>query len=167
LKWVDEATGLLVGEVAEAYLMAGSNMSGDGGCCVIALAVDRLEAYRISQGEAVAARIVAQVARSIRASVATVGTVAAAYRNGMIVIVAPEMKSRAALEFGEGLRLSVSKLAIANPEATAADHVTVSVAVVAGRAAGGVDRMNLLTRAILAVPKASAAGGNRVVSESV
>ena len=164
--WIDDATGLFVGEVAEAYLIAAANFPSGGDSSVIALAVDRLDAYRTTQGEAAAAGIVAQVARAVRATAATVGVVAAAYRSGVIVLIVPELRSKAALELAEALRASISNLAIANPESIAANHVTASVAVVTGRVNRWIDRVHLLTRAILAVPRVSAAGGNRVVPES-
>ncbi len=66
-----------------------------------------------------------------------VGVVAAAYRDGVIVLVVPELPSRAAVQLGEALRASVSKLRLANPEAIAADHVTASVAVVTGMVSRG------------------------------
>ena len=111
------------------------------------------------------AGIIARVARAVRATAATIGVVAAAYRNGMIVIVVPELRAQPAMELAEALRSSVSKLGIANPESIAADHVTASVVVVTGRVTRWVDRVQLLTRAISAVPRIAAAGGNRVVPE--
>ena len=53
--WIDDVTGLFVGEVAEAYLASVANAPTDGESSVIALSVDRLDAYRMSQGEANAA----------------------------------------------------------------------------------------------------------------
>lgn len=164
--WIDDNTGLFVGEVAEAYLIAAANSPADGDTSVIALAIDRLDAYR-SQGDAVAAGIVARVARAVRATAATVGVVAAAYRDGVIVLVVPELRSKPAMELGEALRASVSRLGIANSESIAANHVTASVAVVTGRVNRWIDRVHLLTRAISAVPRVAAAGGNRVVPEYV
>ena len=164
-RWIDDATGLFVGEVAEAYLIAAAHSMSDGDTSVIALTIDRLEAYRSTQGDAVAAGILARVARAVRATAATIGVVAAAYRNGMIVIVVPELRAQPAMELAEALRSSVSKLGIANPESMAADHITASVVVVTGRVTRWVDRVQLLTRAISAVPRIAAAGGNRVVPE--
>jgi len=164
--WIDDATGLLVGEVAEAYLMAADNFPSNDDSSVIALAVDRLDAYRSTQGEAVAASIMSRVASAVRATAANVGVIAAAYRSGVIVLIAPELRSKAAQDLGEALRASVSGLAIGNGESIAADHVTASVAVVTGRVNGWIDRAHLLTRAILAVPRISAAGADRVVAVS-
>jgi PleD family two-component response regulator len=163
--WIDDTTGLFVGEVAEAYLIAAANIPSDADTSVIALAVDRLDAFRSTQGDAVAAGIMAQVARAVRATAATVGVVAAAYRDGRIVLVIPELRSKPALELGEALRASVSKLGIANPESIAANHVTASVAVVTGKVSRAIDSIHLLTRALSAIPKVAAAGGNRVVPE--
>jgi PleD family two-component response regulator len=163
--WFEDTTGLFVGEVAEAYLTAAANLPGDSEASVIALAVDRLDAYRETQGDAVAARIMEQVSRAVRATRSTVGAVAAAYRNGTIVLILPELGSKPALQLGEALRASVSRLGIANPESMAANNVTVSVAVATGRINHKTDRVDLLTRAISAVPRVTAAGGNRVVPE--
>lgn len=162
--WIDETTGLFVGEVAEAYLTAAANFPTDAETSVIALAIDRLDAYR-SQGERVAANIMTRVARAVRATAATVGVIAAAYRDGTIVLVVPDLRSKPALALAESLRVAVSRLGIANPEAIAADHVTASVAVVTGRVNRWMDRVHLLTQAISAVPRVAAAGGNRVVPE--
>ena len=163
--WIDQATGLFLGEVAEAYLTAAAKMPFDGDTSVIALAIDRLDAYRSTQGDAMAAGIVAKVARAVRATAATVGVVAAAYRDGMIVLVVPELQSKPALDLGEALRAAVSRLVISNPESIGANHVTASVAVVTGRVKRWIDRVHLLTRAMSAVPRIAAAGGNRVVPE--
>ena len=108
----------------------------------------------------------AQVARTVRATAATVGVVAAAYRNGVIVLVVPELPSKAALELGEALRTAISALGITRTGSIAANHITASVVVVTGRINRWIDRAELLSRAILAVPWVSAAGGDRVVMES-
>jgi diguanylate cyclase (GGDEF)-like protein len=163
--WIDEATGLFTAHVAEAYLAADADFVLNGDTSIIALAIDRIDACRATQGEATAAAIVAKVARAIRATAATVGVIAAAYRGGVIVLIAPEMESAIALRLGEALRMSVSALRIANPESIAANHVTASVAVVTGRAHRNSERLHLLTRAISAVSRIAAAGGNRVVPE--
>jgi PleD family two-component response regulator len=84
----------------------------------------------------------------------------------VIVLIVPELRARAASALGEALRVAVSGLAIRNAESVVADHVTASVAVVTGRVDGWIDRAHLLTRAVLAVPGVSAAGGNRVVAVS-
>jgi PleD family two-component response regulator len=163
--WIDDTTGLFVGEVAEAYLIAAASLPSESDSSVIALRIDRLDAYRATQGDAAAAGIMARVARAVRATAATVGVVAAAYRDGVIVLVVPELRQKPALELGEALRASVSKLGILNPESIAANHVTASVSVVTGRVNRWIDRVHLLTRAISAVPRVAAAGGDRVVPE--
>lgn len=111
------------------------------------------------------AGIMARVARAVRSIAANVGVVAAAYRNGVIVLVVPELPSKAAVQLGESLRASVSKLRLSNPESIAATHVTASVAVVTGCVNRGIDSVQLLTRALATVPQIAAAGGNRVVPE--
>jgi phosphoserine phosphatase RsbU/P len=163
--WIDDATGLFVGEVAEAYLVAGSGSRDDGNISIIALTIDRLDVFRSSQGEKAAAAVVARVARQVRATAATVGVVAAAYRDGTMLLVVPELGSRSAIDLAETLRASVSDLRIADPPSIAASHFTASVVVVTGRVRGSVNRVRLLTRAISAMPRAAAAGGDRVVPE--
>jgi sigma-B regulation protein RsbU (phosphoserine phosphatase) len=163
--WIDEATGLFVGAAAEAYLPSDTNTPSRGESSVIALVIDRIEAYRATQGEGMAAGIITQVAGAVCATAASIGVIAAAYGNGAMVLILPGLQPQAALELGEALRIVVSKLAIANPESIVANHFTASVAVVTGRAARAVDRVNLLTRAVLSAPRLSAAGGDRVVPE--
>lgn len=163
--WIDPVTGLFVGEVAEAYLVAATHFSSDCETSVIALTIDRLDAVRSTRGDMAVAGIMARVARAVRAISANVGVVAAAYRDGVIVLVVPELPSKAAVQLGEALRASVSKLRLSNPEAISASHVTASVAVVTGMVSRGIDSVHLLTRALSAIPKVVAAGGNRVVPE--
>jgi PleD family two-component response regulator len=163
--WIDEATGLFTGPVAEAYLATSPDIVGE--TSVIALAIDRIDAYRAAQGDAVAAGIAARVSRAVRATASSVGVIAAAYRGGVIVLVAPEMESGPAAKLGEALRAAVANLRIANPESIAANYVTASVAVVTGKVTGNSERLQVLTRAITAVSRVAAAGGNRVVPEFV
>ena len=162
--WIDEATGLLIGEIAEAYLTAVTERHPDKIISIIALAVDRLDHIRASQGEAVAHAIIARVARSIRSETASIGALAGAYRNGLIAVIAPDIGAAAAASLGETLRGSVARLAIACGETIAADHVTVTVAVATGFVQNGIDRVQLLTRAIASGQEAAVAGGNRVVA---
>jgi GGDEF domain-containing protein len=164
--WIDGVTGLFTGEMAEAYLVADANFPPGSDTSVIALAVDRLDAYRATKGNA-GAGIMVRVADAVRATVAAVGVVAAVYRDGVIVLVLPEQSRGPALKLGEALRASVSGLRIANPESIAANHVTASVAVVSGRVKGGTDRIHLLTRAISTLSKVTAAGGDRIVPECI
>jgi PleD family two-component response regulator len=166
MPWIDEATGLFTGHVAEAYLATDAYFGVDSDTSVIAFSIDRIDACRAAQGDAAAAAIVAQVVRAVRTTAATVGVIAAVYRSGVIVLLAPEMESMPARELAETLRASVSDLRIANAESIAANHVTLSLAVVTGRAGSSGDRLHLLTRAILAVPKVAATGGNRITPES-
>jgi GGDEF domain-containing protein len=109
----------------------------------------------------------AAVARAVRGTAATVGVVASAYRNGLIVLVAPELGAAEARALGETICRAVARLAISNSEAIAADHVTASIAVVSGQVPRGIDRAHLLVQAISNVKSAAAAGGNRVVAMNV
>lgn len=164
--WVDEATGLLIGEVAEAYLTAAANFSTDGETSVIALAVDGLDAIRAQRAD-VAAEIMARVSRAVRATPATVGVVAAAYRHGVIVLILPELTGEVANDLAEELRESVARLRIPNPESVAADHVTASVSVMTGRAGRWSDRVNLLTGAMANVGRITTGGGQRLALQHV
>jgi phosphoserine phosphatase RsbU/P len=161
--WIDAATGLFVGEMAEAYLLADANFLPGSETSVIALAIDRLNAQQTTMKHSEPA-ILAHVASAVRATAAAVGVVAAIYRDGVIVLVLPDQTRVSAAKLGEALRASVARLGIANPEATAAHHLTASVAVVTGRV-NGAGRIHLLTRAIATLSDITAAGGDRVVPQ--
>jgi len=162
--WIDEPTGLFVGEVAEAYLTAVTERHPNEVVSVLALAVDRLDVIRSAQGEDKARHIQARVAHAVRKASAAIGVVAASYRNGLIAVIVPELAAAPAKDLGETLRKSVVQLAIANGEMIATDHVTASVAVATGQVRHGTDRVELLTKAISRAQGAAAAGGNRVVA---
>jgi phosphoserine phosphatase RsbU/P len=164
--WIDGVTGLFAGEMAEAYLVADANFPPGSDTSVIALAIDRLDANR-GKRNSTGQRIMARVADTVRETVAAVGVIAAVYRDGVIVLVLPRQSLGPAVKVGEALRASVSGLRIANLESIAADHVTASVSVITGRAEGSTGRIHLLTRAISALSKIAATGGDRVVSECV
>jgi PleD family two-component response regulator len=149
--WIDEATGLFVGEVAEAYLNTTPAQPDSEPIAIITLTVDRFDALRPALGEAPAKAILARVAKAIRAVTATVGVVAAAYPNGLIVVVAPGYDAKSANRLAETLRAAVAQLGLASTETIAADHITASVGVVTGTALRQTDRIKLLTQAIAAV----------------
>jgi len=165
--WVDDVTGLFVGEVAEAYLMASTDQAGGDMSAVVVLAIDRLEAYRAAQGDEAVHAILARVAQAVRRITADVGVIAAAYRNGLIMLVGPELAAEPARQLGERLHKSVATLDMINSESIAADHITASVAVATGPLGASLDGMYLLTNAISSVRRAEAAGGNRVVAVAV
>jgi PleD family two-component response regulator len=165
--WIDGVTGLFVGEVAEAYLTAAGDNPADETISILALAVDRLDAYRASQGEDVSRGILVRVAQAVRNTVATIGAVAASYRNGVIVLVLPEFGAKPAQDLGEALRAAVSRLAIANSESVAADHVTATVAVVSGKMRRGINRAHLLAHAISTVNEAGRGDGNQMIAVNV
>lgn len=164
--WIDEATGLFTGEAAEAYLTAGTDRCDDV-ISVVAFALDRLDAYRAAHGDAAAQGVLAQAARAVRRLDATVGAVAAAYRNGVIVLVAPGASDKAAERLGETLRATVARLRIPNAESIVSDHFTASVAAITGSRGRGIDRVHLLTRAIAGLQDIAAKGGDRVFALSV
>jgi PleD family two-component response regulator len=158
--WIDETTGLLVGEVAEAYLTAVTDYHAEE-ASIVALKVDRLN------GAESAKRILGQVALIVQQTTATVGVIAAAYRNGVIVLIAPEVGADAALGLAETLQADIAALGIPHCEPGAAAHVTASIAVTSGRVRSGADRAQLLTRAIATAQNAAANGGNRIVPVAV
>jgi phosphoserine phosphatase RsbU/P len=165
--WVDDTTGLFVGEIAEAYLMAASESNTAEASAVVVLAIDRLEAYRSAQGDAAAQALLSRVAQAVRRITADVGVIAAAYRNGLILLVGPELSAEPARRLGEQLHKTVAGLDVVKSESIAADHVTASIAVATGAVGASLDGMYLLTNAISTVRNAEAAGGNRVVAVAV
>ena len=162
--WVDEATGLFVGEVAEAYLSTACGCRSDEEISILALLLDRFDVYSAANGEAAARGALAEVSRAIRRLAATVGIVAASYRNGMIILVAPEVGTKAAGELGEMLRTTVVKLRLPHSESVVSDYVTASVVAITGQVRHTVDRIRLLTQAISQVQNAAGAGGDRVLA---
>lgn len=162
--WIDQDSGLFVGEVGEAYLTAVSERNPGGSISILALAVDRLDSIRATHGEDAVRPIMRQVAGAVRRAAAAIGVVAAAYRNGLIAVILPDSEQSAARELGERLRQSITGLRIANSESIAADHLTASVAVASACVRDGVDRVALLTNAIASAQKATTAGGDRLIA---
>jgi PleD family two-component response regulator len=165
--WIDETTGLFVGEVAEAYLTSATGYESNEAMSILALTIDRIDGYRSAHGDTAANGVLAQVARAVRRLAANIGIVAASYRNGMIILVAPEFGAKSARELGEMLHSTVSKLRLPNSESIASNYVTASVAAVTGQVKRSIDRVHLLTQAIAKVQDATAAGGNRVLALTV
>jgi PleD family two-component response regulator len=161
---IDDATGLFVGEAAEAYLTGGCSCQEDEEISILALMLDRFDLYRASYGDKAAHNVLGQVARAVRRIAASVGIVAAAYRNGTIILVAPEVNAGSARELGEILRTTVARLRLPNSEAVVSDHITASVAAITGRVKRTIDRVQLLTHAISRVQDAAGAGGDRVLA---
>jgi PleD family two-component response regulator len=164
---IDEATGLFVGEAAEAYLTGVNGTPGDEVVSILALSLDRLDAYRAVNGDDAARGVLAEVARAVRRLAATIGIVAAAYRNGIIILIAPEVGASSARELGEILRSTVTKLRLPNSESLVSDYVTASVASITGQVKRAIDRVQLLTQAIAKVQDAAVAGGDRVLALTI
>ncbi len=162
--WIDEPTGLFVGEVAEAYLTADTRVAESELVSVIALAIDQIDAVKSSQGNEIAHAIQARVAQAVRTTTATVGVIAATYRNGIMIIIAPEFDAASAQKLGQTLRGAIAALRIGNRELVAADHITASASVVTGRAKGGAERAKLLMQAIANVQRITADGGDRLMT---
>jgi sigma-B regulation protein RsbU (phosphoserine phosphatase) len=154
--WMDEPTGLFVGEVAEAYIASVGPQSI--GISVLAIVVDGLEAQRDAHGPEATTRVLARVAGVVRQSSATLGTIAAAYPNGTIVVVAPELDGDSARHLAECLHAGIGGLR----SAEGGIRTTASVAVVSGRVTKGVDRSQLLTTAMSHAQELTETGGDRV-----
>jgi phosphoserine phosphatase RsbU/P len=165
--WIDEATGLLAGEVAEAYLAAATKHPTDDVMSILAVALDRFDLYRATYGEDATQNVLAEVANAVRTLTATIGIVAAAYRNGMIVVVAPNTGANSARQLGEALCSTVSKLRLPNSESIVSNHMTASVAAVTGRTKRSNDCVQLLSQALSRVKDATSAGGNRVLALTI
>jgi PleD family two-component response regulator len=165
--WIDDATGLFVGEVAEAYLTAATKHQGDDTVSILALMLDRFDVYRAAHGVEASQSVLAQIAQAVRRLAATIGIIAAIYRDGTFVVVAPECGASAARELGDTLCSTISKLRLANSESIVSDHVTASVAAVTGQVRSGINRVHLLTLAISKVQDVAAAGGNRVLAMAI
>jgi PleD family two-component response regulator len=165
--WIDEPTGLFVGEIAEAYLMAANKHRQSDEVSILAVMLDGFESHRAAHGNAASHTVLGQVAHAMRMLIASVGIIAAAYPNGIIILVAPEFAANSARQFAESVRATVSKLRLPHPEADAFDHVTASVVAVTGNVQREVDRVHLLTQAISRVQDVSSSGGNRVLALTV
>jgi sigma-B regulation protein RsbU (phosphoserine phosphatase) len=138
--WIDEATDLFAGEAAEAYLAARGDRADEGG------------------------EALALAARAVNRLPATIGTIAAAYGNGVIVLIAPGLGADLARNLADDLYATVQKLRLPACAGVAGGYTTASVAVITGRAARDIDRIQLLTQAIAGVRQVAAAGGDRVVA---
>ena len=157
--WVDAATNLLVGAAAEAYLAVASQHN-DSVVSVFALGIDRLEALAAARGPQAKADVLAHVARAIGMIGAPICVIPASYPDGMVVLVAPGLRAAAARALGQALRTTVQSLALPNPEAIAADCVTLSVGIVTALRG----RTELMADARRLVKEAVSAGGNRVTA---
>jgi sigma-B regulation protein RsbU (phosphoserine phosphatase) len=165
--WIDEETGLFVGEVAEAYLSGACGCGSDEAISILALTLDRFDDYRKANGEDAARNVLVEVSRAVSRLAATIGIVAASYRNGLMILVAPELGALAARELGETLRTTVQKLRLRNSEAVVSDYITASVVTITGRVKRAVDRAQLLTQAISKVKEAAGDGGDRVLALTI
>jgi PleD family two-component response regulator len=162
--WIDETTGLFVGEVAEAYLTTACGCRSGEEISIVALLLDGFDGYRAANGDGATRGVLADVSRAVRRLASTIGVVAASYRNGMIILVAPEIGIDAARELGETLRRTVAKLRLPNSESVVSDHITASVVAITGEVRRAVDRIHLLTQAISRLQDAAGAGGDRVLA---
>jgi PleD family two-component response regulator len=165
--WIDETTGLFVGEVAEAYLAAAGGCKNDEVISILALSLDRFDLQGSATSGTATRGVRAEVARTVRRLAASVGVVAASYRNGVIILIAPEVDANSARELGETLRKTVARLRLQNSESVVSDYVTASVVVITGRVKRAVDNVQLLTHAISKLKDATGAGGDRVLALTI
>lgn len=163
-RFIDAATGLLCGPAAEAYLSAAAAQELGEAISVFALAIDRLDALRTADGEQARGKILAEVAQAVRGTSAPIGITAAAYHDGIIVLIAPNFDAGAARTLAETLRAAIERLRLANSEAVASDMVTVSVGVVTARSCRETSRASFIADARATAQQAAAAGGNCVVA---
>jgi PleD family two-component response regulator len=165
--WVDETTGLFVGEVAEAYLTTAGGCKNDDVISILALSLDRFDVQGSAKSATVAHGVRAEVARAVRRLAASVGVVAASYRNGVIVLIAPEVDANSARELGETLRKTVARLHLRNSESVVSDYATASVVAITGRVKRTVDNVQLLTHAFSKLKDVTGAGGDRVLALTI
>lgn len=165
--FIDEATGLLTHEAAEAYLAAVCKRETGEVISVVALMLDHFDGYRATHGATAAGNVLAEVARAVRRLAGTVGILAAAYRNGTIILIAPGTGAKSARELAEILRATILKLRLRTSKSSVSDYVTASVASVTGQAKHAIDRVQLLTQAISKMQDAASAGGDRVVALTI
>ncbi len=158
-RWIDDATGMFIGKAAEAYLAAAAHRD-DCTVSVFAIGIDRLDALTAARGRPSRDAALGHVATAIASTGASIGVVAASYPDGVFVLVAPHLPGSTAKTLGNALRSMIATLGIANPEAIAADGLTVSIGIIAARQA----RAELIADARRLLKEAVVAGGNRVVA---
>jgi PleD family two-component response regulator len=159
-RWIDATTNLFVGTAAEAYLAASSQYRTERPVSVLALGVDRLDALTAARGRPARDMVLAQVANAIASIGAPIAVIATSYPDGVFVLVAPQLQPAGARALGQALRTTVTSLGLANPEATAADGVTVSIGIVTARHG----RTELVADARRLLKESMSAGGNRVTA---
>jgi PleD family two-component response regulator len=159
-RWIDQTTSLFVGTAAEAYLASGADPHAELPVSVFALGVDRLDALAASRGRPARDAVLAHVANAVVSIGAPIAVIATCYPDGVFALVAPQLQPAAARALGQALRTSVAALGLANPEAIAADRVTVSIGIVSARSA----RSELIAEARRLLKEAMTAGGNKVVA---
>lgn len=163
---VDAATGLFAGEAAEAYLEAAAEHEAGTSLSVFALTLDRLDAFAAANGVDARRKALARAAHAVRMTAAPIGVVAAAYGDGAILVVVPDVHPTYAKGLAESLRQSVTQLGIGNSESIARDTITASIGVVTGFAKRGINRAKIIADARALARIASGAGGDRVAVAS-
>jgi PleD family two-component response regulator len=159
---IDDATGLFAGEAAEAYLGAAVEHEAGTSLSVLALMLDRIDALAGANGPEAKRKALARAAHAVRMTAAPIGVVAAAYGDGAILVVVPDVHPAYAKGLADSLRQSVNQLGIRNSESIAHDTMTASVGVVVGCARRGINRAKIIADARALARIASRAGGDRV-----
>ncbi|WP_222875932.1 response regulator [Terrihabitans soli] len=154
-QWVDGATGLVMAEIAEAYLIATGEFAPGRDISIIALSLDQFELYG-AQGERYLAQAMRQFADAVRETAANVGVMAASYGNGTIVLIVPDASSKKATKLAENLQASIVASNVSSSNGF--DHISASASVVTGRPNDWSDRVHLLTRAVSTIPNPSGYG---------
>lgn len=163
LPWIDARTGFFVGEVAEAYLRTSNTQRREQHISVLALAIDGRATIEAELGEEACDRLLIRVAEEIRGVAANVGTIAASYLDGVIVLVAPRLLSEQVRHFGEAVRGAVARAAIAKARSRRTETITVSVGAITARVGQAVEGQ-LIEGARSVLSTASGDGGNRVLT---
>jgi PleD family two-component response regulator len=161
VRWIDATTGLFVGEAAEAYLSASCAHSPDRPVSVLALAIDGHAEIEAEVGEDACERLLVRAADELRAVAANIDTIAAAYLDGVIVLVAPSLLSHQVRQFGDSVHGAIARAHIAG--APSGREITVSIGGITarpGQAAGS----QLIESARSVLRTAMAGGGNRVLT---
>jgi phosphoserine phosphatase RsbU/P len=161
-RWIDPTTGLFVGVIAEAYANASSFHDQDEQISIIALAIDRMDTYRFLHGEELADQMLARVAGLVRNTSGTIGTVAAIYLDGVMVLIGRGLESEAAKALGNTIRAKILEVAIPFPGAKPDGIVTASVGAITARMGQAVDGQ-LMTGARTALRAACASKGAKPI----
>jgi PleD family two-component response regulator len=155
-RFIDDATGFMIGAAAEAQLAAVSQ-NFERTVSVLAIAVDRLDALTVAKGKTARDAVLQRVAAAIGAATAPIAVTATSYPDGVFVVVAPQMLAPAARLLAQTLRTAVAALG-AGGNGASRSGLSLSIGIVTARRA----RIELVADARKLLKEATAAGGNRI-----